>query len=320
MRVVVTGSSGFIGGHVVAALLDAGHEILGVDIEPALTQHPGYTHALADIRDPTALTHAFNTFQPAAVLHLAARTDLAADRVEEYSANTDGTRSMLAAVRATPGIRRVICTSSQLVCRVGYTPAHDQDFAPDTAYGKSKVMTEQICRAEAGGGADWCIVRPTTIWGPRMNPHYLRFFRLIRRGLYFHVGGERRLKAYGYVGNTAHQYVQLLAAPAARIDGKVFYLADYEPLDLRAWADAFAQALSAPRIRQLPRAVALIGARIGDLINAMGGSTPLTSFRLRNVLASYRFDLAATQAVCGPLPYDLHAGVAETTRWLETVL
>jgi GlcNAc-P-P-Und epimerase len=320
-RILVTGSAGFIGGHVCKALIDAGYHVLGLDLEPAVIEHAAYIHRICDIRDSEALITAFREFGPVAVIHLAARTDLDGQSVSDYDSNTVGTTNVLSALRATTLTSRLICTSSQLVCKIGYTPSHDRDFAPDTAYGESKVLTEQICRSEDGGGAEWCIVRPTTIWGPRMNPHYLRFFKLIRRGLYFQIGSEPRFKSYGYVGNTAHQFLQLLTAPAASIHRKVFYLADYEPLDLNAWASAFARELGAPAIRRLPRAVATIGARVGDLFVKLGFvSWPFHSRRLRNVMTAYQFDLGETRKVCGPLPFHVQDGVRQTARWVEGVL
>jgi hypothetical protein len=59
-------------------------------------------------------------------------------------------------------------------------------------------------------------------------------------------------------------------------------------------------------------------ARSGDLVNAAGlKAFPFNSFRLNNVLTQYRFDTSATEAVCGPLPYTMAQGVAETAKWLR---
>ena len=131
----------------------------------------------------------------------------------------------MAAIEVTSGVERAIFTSSQLVCRVGYVPRSDTDYAPSTLYGESKVWTERIVRETDGGGAAWCLVRPTTIWGPGMSAHYQRFLRMIAKGRYVHVGTSLS-KSYGYVGNVVHQIERLLAAPAGEIRGKTLYLAD----------------------------------------------------------------------------------------------
>src|SRR5438067_6624986 len=104
--------------------------------------------------------------RPEAVVHLAARTDLDQKRdLAGYAANIEGVGNLVAALRGTPSVRRAIYTSSQLVCKVGYVPMSDDDYRPNTKYGESKVWTEKIVRREDGGGVEWCLVRPTTVWG-----------------------------------------------------------------------------------------------------------------------------------------------------------
>jgi nucleoside-diphosphate-sugar epimerase len=320
MNVLVTGSRGFIGRHVARALVARGATVTGWDVRPPAEAEPGYRSLTIDLLDRARVADALAALAPDAVVHLAARTDLDGRTPAEYAVNVDGVRYLAEAIRRTPSVRRVICTSSQLVCRVGYHPANEHDYAPSTAYGESKVLTERIWRERDGGGPTWCLVRPTTIWGPGMNPHYLRFFRMIRDGRYVHVGRGPTFKSYGYVGNTAHQYLRLLEVPDEAIARRVFYLADYEPIALEAWAEAFRAALDAPPIRTIPLGTARVVARVGDAINRLGGRRfPFNSFRLNNVLTAYLADLAPTRAVCGELPYTMLDGVAETVRWLREV-
>lgn len=316
--VLVTGASGFIGRHLVARLAGEGYRVTGLDRLGPSAEVPGAEHVFCDLLDAEALSRRVRDAAPSSVIHLAARTDLDGARLLDYAANVEGVRNLVAAMRAAGTVRRAICTSTQLVCRIGYQPANDQDYQPSTRYGESKVRTEQIWREGDGAGADWCLVRPTTIWGPHMNPHYLRFFRMIRQGRYVHVGGGTHRKSYGYVGNTVVQYQRLLEAPAASVRGRVFYLADYQPLILEDWAEQFRTALAAPPIRTIPPAVASAGAWVGDQLVRLGWRTfPFTSFRLNNVRTSYVVDLAATQAVCGDLPYSLREGVDATVAWLR---
>ena len=278
------------------------------------------THYVCDLRDDTELRRVVRDAAPEAVLHLAARTDLAGRTLADYAPNIEGVENVVAAIREARTVRRAVCTSTQLVCRVGYTPAHDADYQPSTLYGESKVRTEQIWRARDGGGTIWCVVRPTTIWGPFMKPHYLRFFRMIRDGRYVHVSGGPYRKSYGYVGNTVVQYQRLIEAPADRVRGRTFYLADYEPLVLEEWAELIRAGLGAPPIRTIPRAVAASGARVGDLLVRLGWrSFPFTTFRLTNVVTSYVMDLGATREVCGDLPYSLADGVSATVAWMRSV-
>lgn len=296
-----------------------GHTVFGLDTRVPLALIPGIEHHICDLLDAGAVQRTIDGIRPDAVAHLAAVTHIYGTSLADYAANIVGVENLSKAIARNAQVQRTVCTSTQLVSTIGHQPRSDEHYNPTTVYGESKVRTEQIWRSSDGGGTTWCLVRPTTIWGPGMNPHYLRFFGMIRRGRYVHVGRDAVRKTYGFVGNTIHQYAQLLLdAPAASIHRRTFYLGDYEPIDLRAWADGFRDALEAPHIRTVPVTLARAVARIGDIVNAIGFDRfPLNSFRLRNVLTASVLDLAATEAVCGPLPYSLQDGIAQTAAWLR---
>jgi GlcNAc-P-P-Und epimerase len=321
MRVMVTGSSGFIGSHLVDALLDAGHEVHGLD-NRAPAANKGWTHHACDLLDAARLQKVLTAARPDVLVHLAARIDLDEKHdIGGYASNTTGVENLLSAVTAVPSIRRCVITSTQLVCKIGYTPVHDLDYAPSTLYGESKIRTEQVWRDADGAGRVWCITRPTTIWGAGMNPHYLTFFRMLRDGRYFHIGDGATPKSYGYVGNAVHQYVRLTDAPAADVHARTFYVSDYEPVLLREWAECFRRELGGPPIRSIPKLLARAGAFTGDALNAVGYKTfPFNSFRLNNVLTASTVPVENTRRVCGPLPFTMQSGVRHTAVWIRRSL
>jgi nucleoside-diphosphate-sugar epimerase len=316
MKVLVTGSTGFIGSALVRLLQSKNWAVAGLDRAASPTAPPA--DYICDLLDKKTLSRSLQDFAPDAVIHLAARTDLD-ERVNlsGYAANIEGVENLIAAIKVTPSVRRAIWTSSQLVCKVGYVPKTDTDYNADTLYGQSKIRTEQIVRQQDGAGREWCLVRPTTVWGPGMSAHYQKFLRMIQSGYYFHVGRTPLLKSYSFIGNIAFQYVQLLNAPVADVHRRMFYLADYEPIDLIAWCNAFQCEFQSRPIPFVPQSLAKAMAVCGDIVNAFGFRRfPFNSFRLNNILTQYQFDLEATRAVCGPLPYTMAQGVAETARWL----
>lgn len=317
MRILVTGSSGFIGRCVVDRLKKGGYQAIGLDkVTPPLPTSMD-EHIVCDILDRSALISEVRRISPDALIHLAARIDLNETRnLSGYAANIDGVRNVIEAVKQTPTIRRAIYTSSQLVCRIGYVPVSDTEYCPNTLYGQSKVLTEKIVREENGGGVEWCLTRPTTVWGPHMSPHYQTMLRLIKKRLYFHCGKGKLYKSYAYAGNIAHQYVRLLTTEVATMHSKTFYLADYQPLSLRDYADGLAREMGAPKIPTVPLAVARFLAVTGDALNACGFRRfPFNSFRLNNILTEYVFDLISTEAACGPIPFTQEHGIKETAQW-----
>lgn len=317
-RLLITGGSGFIGTNAVQFALDHGIPVCSLDIRPPRNACHTPVWRSGDLLDFPALRAAIQEFRPTHVLHLGARTDLReTGDPEGYAANTRGVRNLAEALAGTPDCARVVYASSMLVCRNGYRPHGPADYCPDTLYGASKVEGEAIVR-RAGSPFEWCIVRPTSIWGPWFGAPYRNFFEAIARGVYRHPGGVEVIKALGYVGNTVWQLYRLLDAPAAEIQGGVFYLADYELLAVRQWADWIAAALGAPRIGAVPIPLFRAAALLGDAAQTVGvRNPPLTSFRLRNMLTPSSFDLSAIEAVSGPLPYTARQGVRATAEWLE---
>jgi len=320
-KILVTGSSGFIGTHLVNSLIVQGYEVYGLDIKLPDFPLNDFHFIKCDILNVSELSQVFLDCQPQVVVHLAARTDLEGKGIAEYAANVAGVKNLVEAVAKTPSVQRCIYTSSQLVCRVGYVPKNDQEYCPNTIYGESKVLSEQIIRQHDGGGREWCLVRPTTVWGVGMNPHYQRFFRMLCQGKYFHVGRRPLYKSYSYIGNIIYQFQKLSKAPVEQIQRRTFYLADYKPIDLNSWVDAFQQELESKPIHVVPMFLAKNAALLGDLLNTLGfKSFPFNSFRLKNVLTEYQYDLSNTEKVCGALPYNMEQGVKETAIWIRTLL
>ena len=322
MKVLITGSSGFIGCHLVRGITERGHSVLGVDVDMPVSRPSGFTFQKCDILNSEQLKAIFLEFEPTHVIHLAARTDLdeKADLMIDYAPNVGGVENIVDAVQSTSSVVRCIYTSTQLVCRPGYVPQNNQDWQPHTKYGESKVLGEQIVYKHNGGGKSWCIVRPTTVWGPGMNKHYQNFISLVEKGRYFHVGRKMLLKSYGYVGNLVHQYMQLIEVPEAKIQGKMLYLADYDPISLRRWVDMLSSELGSGPIITIPAMLARFGAYTGDIVNMLGYKDfPFNSFRLNNVLTEYKVDTSDTESICGALPYSMEEGVRETVNWYKQI-
>lgn len=308
MKILVTGSTGFVGKALLQRLLAQGYDARGL----SRTAQPGALKG--DLLDPAALRLALASFQPQVVFNLAAETDLKGVARNGYRANTEGVTHLIDAVAASPSVERVIWASSQLVCRPGAPPASDTEYDPVGGYGESKAEGERRVRAADGGGKAWVIVRFTTIWGPGMSTYYTSMFRLIRRGLYFHVGRVPLRKSYSYIDNLTDQLATLAIAPLEVVHAGTFYLADSEPIELRAWADGFADAFG-QRIPTLPLPLARGLALAGDVAARLGLPAPLTTSRLKNMLTEYIYDTAPIEAVHGPTRVSNAEGVRQTAAW-----
>lgn len=309
MRVLVTGSSGFVGKALMRELEASGHDAMGFSRQA----RDGVT-LVGDLLDPASIAAALQSFRPEVVFNLAAETDLKGAAKGGYETNTTGVRNLLDALAAAPSVKRVVWASSQLVCKPGRTPADDTDYDPEGGYGESKVVAEKMIRSRDGGGKEWTIFRSTTIWGPGMSDHYAAILGMIRRGLYFHVGGRPLMKSYSYIENLAGQLLTLATAPADKVHGRTFYLADSDPIDLRAWANGFA-ARFGKSIPTMPKPLARTLAFAGDVLTRAGMRFPLTSQRLDNMLTEYVYDVRPIEEVHGRTRIDMDEGIERTARW-----
>jgi GlcNAc-P-P-Und epimerase len=317
-RILVTGGSGFIGTNLVEALLADGVVTLSVDIQPPM--HPGHAsnYRRCDILDRGLLLRTAAEFQPEAVIHLAARTDLVEDGgLEAYAVNVEGVRNLLEAIRETPSIQRVLFASTKLVNKNGAITEQTTDYTPDTLYGRSKAMGETMVRENPPGCA-WAVVRPTSIWGPWFGPPYFKFFRAVARRTYFHMSGCDLPKRFGYVGNAVAQILSILRSPAASVNGGTFYLADYYTTTIRRWADEISRQLRGRTNPAAPDWLISTAARAGDLAKLLGmAEPPLSSFRLRNLRTpTADTPLDSMTAVLPALPFTEPDGVHDTLRWM----
>lgn len=318
MRVLITGGSGFIGTNLVDSLLADGVLVWNIDkaVPPLSDHHRNWCQD--DILETWSLRAAFRTFEPTHVIHLAARGDLGGGRsLAAYVDTTEGTRNVVEAIRETPSIQRAIFASCMHVCRLGYQPTRDDDYAPAGGYGRSKVLAEQIVRG-AQLRCAWTLVRPTTIWGPWHTGLRDGFFSRLRHGAYSHPDGGAVRSSYGYVGNTVHQVRRLLEAPPSQVDHRTMYLSD-SPIELRQWASAFSRRLLKRDVPGGSRGWMGLKALAGDVAEMAGLKPPLTTSGLQAMTTENVVDTRPIAAIAGPGPYSVEQGIEQTVAWLEGV-
>lgn len=161
--IAITGATGFVGSAVLAAALDAGHQVR------ALTRRPqgpmeGVTWVAGDLADTSALANLVAGAD--AVIHVAGLTNTP-DPAAFEAANVTGTANVIAAMKAGEAKRLVFVSS--LASRM---PAL-------SAYGASKARAETLVEASA---LDWTIIRPPAVYGPR-DIDMLDLFRAAKWGL-----------------------------------------------------------------------------------------------------------------------------------------
>ena len=314
MNVLVTGASGFIGTNLLESLR-GDYEVINVDFNtPKNEKHIGYWKNV-DIVDLESLQKVVTDFAPDYIVHLAARTDLDGKTLEDYNANTIGVENILKVASELPNLKKIIITSSMLVCKAGYMPKTQSDYNPTTVYGESKVRTEQNIWSNPPR-CDWAIVRPTSIWGPWFGVPYRNFFDMVRSRMYFHIGHRSCSKTYGYVENAVYQIKQILFNDTTDVDNKVFYLGDNPAIYIEEWADQIAAQLGHKVVR-FPYWLIRCAAFVGDVLGTFGIHFPMTSFRLKNMTTDNIINVDNTYQIAPNPPICRAEGIRRTLAWMD---
>jgi UDP-glucose 4-epimerase len=234
MRALVTGGAGFIGSHLVDALLDRGDEVTVID-DLSTGRRENLSGALkrgadlheVDIRDAPRLRDAVASWRPDIVFHLAAQMDVRKsieDPAWDAGINVLGTINVLEASRLA-GVSRVVNTST------GGAMYGDTDVMPTpesvpprpmSAYGQSKFCAEAYCGwYERLYELSSVTLRYGNVYGPRQDPHgeagvVAIFCGKLLAGERPRIFGDgRQTRDYAFVGDIVRANLAAAAHPEA---------------------------------------------------------------------------------------------------------
>jgi nucleoside-diphosphate-sugar epimerase len=271
---LVTGAAGFIASHVVRLLLDAGHEVVGIDnmndaYDPALKQwrlaqirgRPGFAFHELDICDPARLESLFaQRPQPAfaAVINLAARAGVrpSVDNPWVYfHTNADGTLNLLDLCRRFGVKKFVLASTSSLYGSHNAVPFREDDDTdrPLSPYAASKKAAEAIAFTYHHlHKIDVSVLRYFTVYGPAGRPDMsvFRFVRQIAEGEPLTVYGDgSQSRDFTYVDDIARGTI----AAIVPLGFEIINLGGDRPVELNAVICHIAELLGRqPKIVSLP--------------------------------------------------------------------
>ena len=185
MPSLVTGGAGFIGSHLVDALVERGEEVVILD-DLSTGRHENLTTALehgaelveGDVTDPATVSELIESRRPGAIFQLAAQIDVrrsVSDPVFDLGVNVGGTINLLEAARRAEVGRFVLASTGGAI----YGEGSDRDLPldetaeclPDAPYGQSKYAAEgYLSLYERLYGLSTAALRLGNVYGPRQDP------------------------------------------------------------------------------------------------------------------------------------------------------
>ena len=239
----MTGATGFIGSHLVEALLQK-----EVQVQCLVRQTSDLTWLKnlpievvhGDCNDKASLGEAVKGIDQ--VFHLAGVTKAIKDKTY-FEVNALGTENLIhACLENNPRLQKFIYLSSQAAagpCQDGGTKKESDLCEPVSAYGHSKRIGEEFVLAHTHE-IPLFILRPSAVYGPRDRDIYA-FFKLLSKRINPCLSGQDQHISLCYVRDIIQAI--LLAAEAQESSGEIFFLSDGHDYRLEEIGNAFAQAM-----------------------------------------------------------------------------
>jgi nucleoside-diphosphate-sugar epimerase len=318
-RVLVTGATGFTGGHLCQRLVTNGYSVRALirdQTQGAGLRCQGIETVLGDLNDPTSLERAVDGVD--VVYHIAAlfRAENVSRR-EMWKTNVQGTRSMLdAAIKGR--IKRFIhCSTVGVHGDIKNPPANEEaPYAPGDHYQESKTEGERmVLKYMAEGRLPIVVFRPGGIYGPR-DLRFLKLFKAIKTRKFVMLGSGKVLYQLIYIDDLIDGI--LLCGTKEKAVGNVYILTGAQPTTLNQIVQVIAEMLGAnpPHLRFPVTPVYLAGFACEWLCKPFGINPPLYRRRVDFFRKTRSFDISKARRELGFCPKtNLTTGIALTADW-----
>lgn len=297
MRILVTGSSGYVGSRLLRKLVDKGHYVIALDRQPS--SEPGGANTLfvtCDLLDTQ--TYQAHLKGVDIIVHLAAaKGDWGISKDEYYRDNLEATQALIAAGEASD-VKNWLFYSTVSALGPSKQPlAEDAPRAPQNPYGASKADCEKAFDAYLLRVPDARLLtlRPSVVFGPD-NPWNTNIFRLIDaiyRNRFLMIGRGDAIKTTSFIDNLIDATLFLMDRFDDYEPGRqhLYHYVDAPAIDTTTMVNQIYKMLDKNKpFISLPLFLAAPIALLGDGASALTGrDLPITSARIRKFCRSTSF-------------------------------
>jgi nucleoside-diphosphate-sugar epimerase len=254
LKVLVTGATGFIGSHLVEALVQQGAQVRCLVRNK---RHLGWVKdspvefVVGNCQEKDSLKPGVKDVDQ--VFHLAGVTAAFKENTY-YEVNALGTENLVqACIENNPRLEKFIYLSSQAAagpCRTGGKKKESDPCEPVSPYGKSKLRGEELALSHSHE-LPILILRPCAVYGPRDKGFYA-LFKCLSRSIKPCLPDHDQHISMCYVQDLVRAI--LLAAEARTENGEIFFLSDGQDYRMEEIGDIFAQAMEVRTLQlRLPK-------------------------------------------------------------------
>lgn len=327
MKILVTGATGFVGGHLAEACVARGHAVRTIarpSSHTDLLERLGVEIRRGDLADPEIVREAVDGVD--AIVHCAAKVGDWGPVADYRAVNVDALRLLLEACYNKP-LKRFIHISSLGVyaARHHYGTDETEPLPPRhmDGYTQTKVEAEHLALdAHRLHGTPVVVLRPGFIYGPRDRTVLPKLAENLRLGIVRYIGDASKLAMNTiFVGNLVDAIFLALDNP--RAVGQVYNLTDGDRVTKRQFFETIADGLGLPRPqRRVPLFLAKLVARILEgRARRRGAKEPprITQARLKFLGLNLDFSIEKARRELGYSPaIGFDAGMKKTLEWFKT--
>lgn len=326
MKALVTGATGFTGGHLAQFLAGRGDEVRAL-VRPQSRERfersplpgKGVSAAAGDLTDAASVRRAMDGVE--VVYHIAATYREAGQPASAYRAiNIGGTKNVLEAAK-NAGVRRVVhCSTGGVHGHIAHPPANEEaPFNPGDVYQETKLAAERMAR-EYGelDGLDVVVARPIGIYGPG-DTRFLRMFRGLARGRFPMIGSGQAFYHLTFIDDLVEGF--RLCGTVAAAAGRTYLLAGPRYTTLEQLVQMVARELKvAPPRVHLPVWPFWTAGLLCELVCVpLRIEPPLYRRRVDFYTKSRAFDTTRARTELGFSPkVDLEEGIKRTADWYRS--
>lgn len=325
MKVLVTGATGFIGGHLVEDLHNRGYSVIAMARKTSnisRLKELGLEIRYADLTDPPSLVEATKGVD--AVVHLAAYYTFHGKKELYWKVNVEGTRSLIEACLKNGVTRFIYCSTTEAVGPVKNPPAtEDVEPNPTYEYGRSKLAAERIVRSYGEKGLKYTILRPSGVYGPRnvndVSYWFITGFAKKALWSYFIVGSGDTLIQFVHVKDVVQGF--RLALEKEISIGQTYFITEDRAYTYNEVYQILADIVGRepPKIHISPVLAKLMMFPVEVAYKVLGKENFMWHVSTVDAVTQHRaYNIEKAKRELGYRPrYDLRTGLRETVEWYK---